>query len=156
MTDMHILNHVAISMPASAMDAETRADIHRFYGEVFGWSPYTPEGEPGNPLVMLMADRRFYLYVADDEEGKGTVSRPMVDHIGIEVSEERMLDEILDRAKTFKAKDDRVVIVEKEVTAHTADADLRPDLAEKSPGVTMVNCYIGYILPFMVEIQHFK
>jgi hypothetical protein len=150
----HALNHVAISMPAKAMDAAARADIHRFYGEVFGWSPYTPEGEPGNPLVMLMGDSRFYLYISDDEDGDGTVTRPMVDHLGIEVAEERELDEILSRARAFKEKDDRVTIVEKEVTHHTSEPDLRPDLADT--GGDMVNCYIGYVLPLQVEIQHFR
>ncbi len=149
------LNHVAVSMPASAMDATTRADIHRFYGEVFGWSPYSPEGETGDPLVMLMSDPRLFLFVIAEEEGGGTIARPM-DHFGIEVSEERELDEMLARAKTFKDKDDRVRIIDKAVTHHTANPDLRPDLADKTEGVDLVSCYIGYVLPLMVEIQHFR
>jgi hypothetical protein len=149
------LNHVAVSMPARAMDATTRADIFGFYGDVFGWSPYSPEGDTHQPLVMLMSDPRLFLFVIAEEEGAGTVARPM-DHFGIEVSEEKQLDEMLARAKTFKDKDDRVRIVDKKVSHYTADPELRPDLADRTQGVDMASCYIGYILPLMVEIQHFR
>jgi hypothetical protein len=156
MAKSHSLNHIAVSMPTGALDPAARADIYAFYGEVFGWSRFNPVGEPGDPLVMLMADPKCYLYIADDETGEGTVTRPMVDHLGIEIEDEAEFDEILERAKNYKAKDDRVRIVDKLVTKHEADADLRPDLAEKSNEVTMISCYIGYILPLLVELQLFQ
>lgn len=152
MADVRI-NHVAVSMPSAAMDAATRSDIERFYGDVFGWVPYTPEGEMGNPLVMLMSDPKLFLFVI--AEAEGTVARPM-DHFGIEVFEESELDEMLGRAKTYQEKDDRVRIIEKAVHHYTANADLRPDLAANTEGVDLVSCYIGYILPMMVEIQYFR
>lgn len=146
------INHVAMSMPDGKLDEPTRADIHAFYGEVFGWTPYTAEGESGNPLVMLMSDPKLFVFVMNEPEG--TLARPM-DHFGIEVFEEHELDEALSRAKTYQEKDDRVRIVDKQITRYTADTTLRPDL-EGSPGVDLVNCYIGYLLPMMVEIQYFR
>jgi hypothetical protein len=151
MADIRI-NHVAMSMPESAMDEATRVDIERFYGEIFGWSPYSPKDEPGGPLVMLMSDRKLFLFVMPEKEG---MVAPPMDHFGIEVFAEPELDEMLGRAKTFGEKDDRVRIIDKAVTHYTADPVLRPDLAG-SPGVDLVSCYIGYILPMMVEIQYFR
>jgi hypothetical protein len=71
------------------------------------------------------------------------------------VFEESELDESLRLARLFQDKDDRVRIIDKKVTHYTADTTLRPDL-EGSTGVDLVNCYIGYLLPMMVEIQHFR
>jgi hypothetical protein len=146
------INHVAMSMSDAALDESARADIHRFYGEVFGWTPYSPEGESGNPLVMLMSDPKLFLFVMNESEG---MVAPPLDHFGIEVFDEGELDELLRLAKMFQKKDDRVRIIDKKVTRYSADASLRPDLAESS-GVDLVNCYIGYLLPMMVEIQYFR
>jgi hypothetical protein len=146
------INHVAMSMSDAALDESARADIHRFYGEVFGWTPYSPEGESGNPLVMLMSDPKLFLFVMNESEG---MVAPPLDHFGIEVFDEGELDELLRLAKLFQEKDDRVRIIDKKVTRYSADASLRPDLAESS-GVDLVNCYIGYLLPMMVEIQYFR
>jgi hypothetical protein len=143
------INHVAMSMP---LDEATREDIHGFYSEVFGWTPYSPEGEMGNPLVMLMSDPRLFLFIVDEKEG---MIAPPLDHFGIEVFDEDELDEMLGKAKTYQEKDGRVRILEKKVEHHTADAQARPDLAD-TKGVDLVNCYIGYLLPMMVEIQHFR
>jgi hypothetical protein len=146
------INHVAMSMSDAALDESARSDIHRFYGEVFGWTPYSPEGESGNPLVMLMSDPKLFLFVMNESEG---MVAPPLDHFGIEVFDEGELDELLRLAKMFQKKDDRVRIIDKKVTRYSADASLRPDLAESS-GVDLVNCYIGYLLPMMVEIQYFR
>jgi hypothetical protein len=143
------INHVAMSMP---LDESTRSDIHGFYGEVFGWTPYSPPQEMGNPLVMLMSDPHVFLFIVDAKEG---MVAPPLDHFGIEVFDEDELDEMLGRAKTYRDKDNRVRIIEKKVERHTADAGARSD-SPKTPGADLVNCYIGYLLPMMVEIQHFR
>ena len=143
------INHVAMSMP---LDASIREDIHGFYNEVFGWTPYAPIGEMGNPLVLLMPDPRVFVYIVDQEDG---MVAPPLDHFGIQVFEEDELDEMLGKAKTYKEKDDRVRIIEKKVEHHTADKEARSDLAEVT-GADLVNCYIGYLLPMMVEIQYFR
>jgi hypothetical protein len=147
-TDLRI-NHVAMSMP---LDESTRSDIHGFYSEVFRWTPYSPQGEMGNPLVMLMSDPRLFLFVVDAKEG---MVAPPLDHFGVEVFDEDELDDILGKAKTYRDKDDRVRIIDKKVEHHTSDTEARSDVAP-APGVDLVNCYIGYLLPMMVEIQHFR
>jgi hypothetical protein len=58
------------------------------------------------------------------------------------VATEEELDVFLDRAKAYKEKDDRVRIIDKAV--------------EKHPGVSLTSCYVGYLLPLMVEVQHFS
>jgi hypothetical protein len=143
------INHVAMSMP---LDESIRADIHGFYNEVFGWTPYTPTGEMGNPLVMLMEDPHVFVYIVDQKDG---MVAPPLDHFGIQVFDEDELDEMLGKAKTYKEKDDRVRIIDKKVERHTADKEARSDLAE-AKGADLVNCYIGYLLPMMVEIQYFR
>ena len=45
-------NHVAMSMPADALDESGRADITRFYGEVFGWVEHPTMTEDRRRLVM--------------------------------------------------------------------------------------------------------
>jgi hypothetical protein len=152
MTDVRI-NHVAFSMPTSVMTEETRHDIQKFYGEVFKWVP-CDTGEPGNPLVMLMSDPKLFVFIFPEDEAMK--ARPM-DHFGIEVFSESELDEALEKAKNFKEKDDRVRIIDKAVHHYAANTELRPDLADKSDsGIDMVSCYMGYILPLMVEIQYFR
>ena len=141
-----------MSMSDAALDEAARSDIHRFYGEVFGWTPYSPEGESGNPLVMLMSDPRLFLFVMNEKEG---MVAPPLDHFGIEVFDEGELDELLRTARALQEKDDRVRIIDKKVTRYSADSSSRPDQAE-SKGVDLVNCYIGYLLPMMVEVQHFR
>jgi len=143
------INHVAMSMP---LDESTRSDIHGFYGEVFGWTPYSPQEEMGNPLVMLMSDPHVFVFIVDEKEG---MIAPPLDHFGIEVFDEAELDEMLAKAKTYRDTDDRVQIIEKKVENHTATRESQSDLVE-TPGADLVNCYIGYLLPMMVEIQHFR
>jgi len=145
------INHVAMSMPDALLDEAARADIHRFYGEVFGWTPYTVEGGTGQPLVMLMSDPKLFLFVMNGQDG---MVAPPMDHFGVEVAEERELDEILRRATAFREKDDRVRIVDKEVTPYTGDPSLRPDVL--GAPVELVSCYLGYLLPMMVEVQHYR
>ena len=49
---------------------------------------------------------------------------------------------MLARARAFAEKDDRVDIVEKS--------------AETYGPVTVTSFYVGYLLPMMVEVQHFN
>ena len=46
------LNHVAMSMPADALDAEGRKAITTFYGDVFGWLEYDMLTQDRHRLVM--------------------------------------------------------------------------------------------------------
>jgi len=145
------INHVAMSMPEAVFDEAMRADVVRFYGEVFGWTRYVEDREPGNPLIMRMAEPTQFVYILSQKDG---MVAPPMDHFGVEVAEESELDEALERAARFREKDGRVRIVEKKVTRYPVDLSLAPEMAGST--LDLVNCYIGYLLPLMVEIQHFR
>lgn len=145
------INHVAMTMPESVLDETARSDILRFYNEVFGWVRYMSDGEPGNPLIMRMAEPTQFVYVLSETEG---MTAPPLDHFGVEVAEEEDLDTALERARMFAEKDSRVRIIEKKVTRYPVDPSMAPEMAGST--LDLVNCYIGYLLPLMVEIQHFR
>jgi hypothetical protein len=131
-------NHVAMSMPADALDAQGRTDIARFYEEVFGWSEI-PQMTEDRKRLVLMAYRydQFVFLIADEPHMRA----PRMDHFGMGVDTLEELDEMLARAQAYKAKDDRVDIVDKNV--------------EDYGMVKITSFYVGYLLPMMVEVQHF-
>jgi hypothetical protein len=59
--------------------------------------------------------------------------------MGVDTIEE--LDDMLAKAKAFKEKDARVDIIDRKADEH--------------PGLTLTSFYVGYLLPMMVEVQHF-
>lgn len=131
-------NHVAMSLPADALDATGREEIIAFYSEVFGWQELPTETIDRQQLV-LMAYRvdQFVFLIADDTPMRA----PRLDHFGMGVATLDELDTFLDRARRFQERDKRVEIIDKNVEHH--------------PGISLTNCYVGYLLPLMVEIQHF-
>ena len=133
-----IFNHVAMSMPADALDEDGRRQIVDFYSEVFGWQELPTETVDRHRLVM-MAYRvdQFVFLIADDEPLKA----PRLDHFGMGVATEAELDNFLARAKRYRERDDRVQVIDKQVEHH--------------PGISLTNCYVGFLLPLMVEVQHF-
>jgi predicted enzyme related to lactoylglutathione lyase len=53
-----IINHVAISVDASVLDAAGRSALLDFYGEVFGWTEGDNSTEKGNPLIIYTGELR--------------------------------------------------------------------------------------------------
>jgi hypothetical protein len=140
------LNHVAMSVPAHVLDEATRANIVAFYGQVFGWSEQALD-EPGNPLVIRVSvEPTQFVFVQTDP---GEAMQPgHMDHFGVEVSSEEAVDEILTAARRIQQKDSRVEIVDKQV--------VRTPSPESAFDYETINCYVRYILPLMVEVQHFR
>ena len=134
------LNHVAMTMPPSALKASARADIEAFYGEVFGWYRYDTD-ESGDPLVLVTQGGSLYLYLLP---GEPAMSAPALDHLGLEVATLEEVDDLLDRARAFQAHDDRVQITEKRAAPQRATIGR----------VTLTNAYLSYLLPLQVELQH--
>jgi hypothetical protein len=125
-------------MPADALDEQGRADIVSFYSDVFGWQEFPTETVDRYKLVMMAyAFDQFVFLIADDPP----MSAPNLDHFGIGVSTLEELDEFLARAQRYKEKDDRVEIIDKKVEQH--------------PGLVLTNFYVRYLLPMMIEVQHF-
>jgi hypothetical protein len=65
-----------------------------------------------------------------------------MDHFGMQVDTMEELDDMLGRAQAYKEKDERVDLVEKS--------------AETYGPLTITSFYVGYLLPLMVEVQHFQ
>ena len=131
-------NHVAMSMPADALDEAGRGDIARFCDEVFGWKEI-PQMTEDRKRLVLMAYRygQFVFLIADEPHMTG----PRMDHFGLEVDTMDELDDMLSRARAYADKDDRVDVIDKSAETHGP--------------VTVTSFYVGYLLPMMVEVQHF-
>ena len=129
-------NHVAMSVPSELLVEDGRRDLVRFYDEVFGWKELPTETVDGKKLVLsAYTYEQFVFLIADDPP----MACPRLDHFGMSVETEQELDDMLARAKTFRTRDDRVDIVDREVTDHGM--------------LAITSFYVRYLLPMMVEIQ---
>lgn len=129
-------NHVAMSLPPELLDETNRADIVRFYGDVFGWNELPTMTEDRRRLVLGCHTVEQFVFLIADEHPM-TCAR--LDHYGLSVGTEAELDDVLARAKAFREHDDRVDIIDKSVDDHGM--------------LAITSIYIGYLLPMMVEIQ---
>ena len=129
-------NHVAMSLLPDELDEEHRKLRCDFYGDVFGF----------HDLPMMTIDRKrqvfqvhhieqFVFLIADDPP----MTCPRLDHFGLSVAEESELDDILARAETWQARDDRVDIIDKKTEDHGM--------------LAITSIYVRYLLPMMLEIQ---
>jgi hypothetical protein len=137
-----IINHVAISVDARVLDDAGRAALLDFYGEVFGWVEGDNSTERGNPLILYTGEMRQYLYLLPAEEDYLRTDR--LDHFGLEISTLGELVEILNRAKAYRDKDDRVGVVDLgEMVTHGTSSDF-----------ILTNAYISFLIPLQIELQH--
>ena len=129
-------NHVAMSLPSDLLGAAHREEIVRFYHEVFGWEEIPMLTEDEHRLVLsVYTVEQFVFLIADDTP----MTCPRLDHYGISVATEAELDGMLERAKAFQQRDDRVDIIDKKVEDHSV--------------LAITSCYVRYLLPMMVEVQ---
>jgi hypothetical protein len=129
-------NHVAMSLPADLLSEENRADITRFYDEVFGWKELPMMTEDRHRLVLsCYTYEQFVFLIAEDKP----MACARLDHYGISVETEAELDEMLARAKAFAAKDDRVDLIDRKTEDHGM--------------LAITSFYVGFLLPMMVEVQ---
>ncbi len=128
-----------MSMPAEALGEEGRREIVAFYSDVFGWQELPTETIDRKRLV-LMAYRvdQFVFLIADDEP----MRTPRLDHFGLGVATEEELDTFLERAERYRERDPRVELIDKKTEHHPG-------------GISITSFYVRYLLPLMVEVQHF-
>ena len=138
------INHVAISVDAEVMDEAGRADLLRFYTEVFGWVEGDNSTEQGNPLILYTGSLGQFLYLlpAKDE----FMVTPNMDHFGMEVASKEELLEILKRVKAYQQKDPRVRVTD--VGAMTT--------RYQDKEYTLTNAYIWFLIPLWIELQHIE
>ena len=129
-------NHVAMSVSPDLLDETGRADLCRFYGEVFGFEELPTMTEDRRRLVFgCYTIEQFVFLIAGDTP----MTCPRLDHYGFSVGTEAELDAMLERAKAFQKDDPRVDIVDKQVDDHGF--------------LAITSFYVGYLLPMMVEVQ---
>ncbi|MEE9608671.1 MAG: hypothetical protein V3U03_13100 [Myxococcota bacterium] len=132
-------NHVAMSLPAEALDEQGRSDILRFYGEVFGWTEMPTLTEDRQRLVLRAYSNEQFVFLVAEE-------RPMqcatMDHFGMSVATPEELDGILARARKFQEQDGRVELVDRDTQDYKA--------------LKLHNFYVRYLLPMRIEVQCYE
>jgi len=128
-----------MSVSADLLGEEGRREIVAFYSEVFGWQELPTETVDRQRLILsAYSFDQFVFLIADDRP----MAAPRLDHFGMGVGTEEELDEFLARAKAYQEKDSRVEIIDKQTEQH--------------PGLALTSFYVGYLLPLMLEVQHFR
>jgi hypothetical protein len=135
------INHVALSLPADSLDADGRAAIAEFYGDVFGFEEYPQLTEDRRQLVLRAhTHEQFVFLIADDKP----MTAPRMDHMGLSVSSMAEFEEVARRAAAWKKREpDEVDLVD-------------PDVEEYVGALRLHNFYVRYRLPIMVETQYFE
>lgn len=135
------LNHVALSVSPDELDADHRAAITAFYGDVFGLEEYEDLTEDRQRLVLRAhTHEQFVFLIAEDEPMRA----PRMDHFGLSVATLDEFEEVARRAATWKAKEpDDVDLIE-------------PSFEEYVGALRLHSFYVRYRLPLMVETQHFE
>lgn len=135
------LNHVAMSVAADELDADGRAALIAFYGDVFGLEEYEDLTQDRKRLVFRAhSHEQFVFLVADDSP----MTAPRLDHFGLSVSTLEDFEEVARRAAAWKVKEpDAVDLIE-------------PTYEEYVGALRLHSFYVRYRLPLMVETQHFE
>jgi hypothetical protein len=134
-------NHLAVSLPPDALDADGRAAIAEFYGDVLGFEEY-PELTRDRAQLVLRAHHheQFVFLVGEDEPMRA----PRMDHVGLSVATQGDFDEVASRAAAWKARcPEEVDLIEPQVEEHAGLLRLH-------------SFYVRYRLPVMFEVQHFE
>ena len=132
-------NHVAMSVPASLLDADTQKELLDFYGEVLGWTAMPTMGKPGELLVMRVHSNEQFVFLAADD---APMTCPPMDHFGLSVGAPADLYAAHDRAVAYGKRDDRVEIV--------------PPRVEDYKVLKLHNFYLRYRLPMRIELQCYE
>jgi hypothetical protein len=129
-------NHVAVSLPPDSLNQEGRADLCRFWSEVFGFDEIEVMTEDRRRLILSCVHwDQFIFLIADDDPMRA----PRMDHFGFAVGSLEELTGIRDRAVAFHEKDERVDLID----VHADDQKV----------VTIHSIYVKYLLPMMAEVQ---
>jgi hypothetical protein len=135
------LNHVAVTLDPALLDDAGRADLLAFFGEVFGWTEGDNTGETGDPLILYTGAFGQFVYLLP---GTPALTAPHLDHFGLQVDTLADLYTVVERAKAFAARDDRVEIIDvHDRVTHGPTHDY-----------VLTSAYIGFVLPLMIELQH--
>ena len=133
-------NHVAMSVPADLLDADGRAAICEFYGDVFGFAEH-PQMTADRQRLVLGAHtfEQFVFLVAQGDYMRAHHH----DHYGMSVATKADFDAIAERAAAWNSKlPDKV----------TLDG---PSMEEHEGVLQLHSFYVSYLLPLTIEVQWF-
>lgn len=130
-------NHMELTLAKGALDAKTRADIARFYSELFAFEALDVPilGQLGL-LLRTDAETSQFLLIT---EARDPLLAPGFDHLGFLVESRARVDALLERCRAWRARDPRVQVKEYE------------DLAQG--GVTVHAFYVKFLLPIWFDVQ---
>ena len=132
-------NHVALSLPADALDAAGRDALLRFYGDVFGWTELPTLTVDRERLVLRAYSNEQFVFLHAAEE-------PMrcgaMEHFGMSVDTREELEALYGRARKFREHDSRVELTDRK----TDDFEV----------LQLHAFYVRYLLPLHVEVQCYE
>jgi hypothetical protein len=132
-------NHVALSVPAELLGEAGRADLLRFYGEVFGWTEMPTMTLDGERLVLRCHSHEQFVFLhAADAPMRCSGD----EHFGLSVRTPAELDALHERALRFRERDPRVRLLERRI--------------EDFQVLKLHSFYVGFRLPLLVEVQCFE
>lgn len=132
-------NHVALTVAPEALDAEGRAALVRFYGEVFGWTEMPGMSRDRELLVLRCHSNEQFVYVHAAEAPMRCSGN---EHFGMSVATPGELEALYERARKFAERDPAV--------------ELTPRAADDHKAVVLHHFYVRYRLPVSVEVQCFE
>ncbi len=129
-------NHVAMSLPADALDAAHRADLCRFWHDVFGFDELEMLTEDRRRLVLSCVHWDQFIFLAAEDV---PMRCPRLDHFGFSVGSLAELEGLQERIAAYREHDDRVDLID----LHVDDQKV----------VKIHSLYVRYLLPMMCEVQ---
>jgi len=133
------LNHVAMSVPAAALDAAGRAELLAFYGECFGWQELPTETVDRTKMVLAVGHWDQFVFLHADDQ---PMRCPRLDHFGVSVLSRGDLESTWSRVAAWAERDDRVDVIEPNID----DFDV----------LKIHAFYVRFLLPMMVEVQFWE
>jgi hypothetical protein len=131
-------NHMELTLPPGSLDGKgMRAEIARFFGEIFGWKAMDVS-IVGQNALLLAADEAVSQFILITEM-ENHLRAPGYDHLGLLHETRQEVDELLEKCKKYRERDPRVQIKEYE--------DLR------MAGVVTHAFYVKHLLPIWFDVQ---
>lgn len=129
-------NHVAMSLPAELLDETNRADICRFWSEVFGFDEMPTMTIDRKRLILSCVHWDQFIFLVAEED---PMRCARLDHFGFSVGSMEDLRGIQERSERFRRSDPRVDLI---------------DLHADDQGMVVIHSlYVRYLLPMMCEVQ---
>jgi hypothetical protein len=130
-------NHMELTFPVGTLDDVYRKEVDAFYGDVFGWTGVDTEvvGQLAHVMLTGGSNSDFILLA----ESPKPISSPGYDHLGLLQDTRDEVDELLEKCRRWREKDDRVQLKEYK------------DLVT---GDLVVHAfYVKYLLPIYFDVQ---